>query len=90
MNLFFFYRYFYGELHQLAHGLSPIRNIFVDPHTGKLHLRNTISLHLILSDAPNGDAKEYLPSDTNNYLNAYDAVRIFLHQFNLLIKYRFK
>ena len=75
---FYFYRYFYGELHQLAHGSSPLRNIFVDPHTGKLHLRNSISIHLILSDAPNGDAREFLPSDTNNYLNAYDTVTIFL------------
>ncbi len=70
-------RYFYGELHQLAHGLSPIRNIFIDPHNGKLHLRNSVSIHLVLSDAPNGDAKEFLPSDTNHYLNAYDAVRIY-------------
>ncbi|CAF0841503.1 unnamed protein product [Adineta steineri] len=69
-------QYFYGELHQLAHGSSPIRNIFVDPHGGKLHLRNNVSIHLVLSDAPNGDAKEFLPSDTNNYLNAYDTVQL--------------
>jgi hypothetical protein len=73
----FLFRYFYGELHQLAHGLSPLRNIFVDPHTGKLQLRNNVTIHLVLSDAPNGDAKEFLPLDTNNYLNAYDAVNHF-------------
>jgi Adenosine-deaminase (editase) domain len=64
------FRYFYGELHQLAHGYSPLRNIFLDCHTDKLQLRNNISIHLVLSDAANGDAREYLPSDTN----AYDAV----------------
>ncbi|CAF1255822.1 unnamed protein product [Rotaria sordida] len=69
-------QYFYSELHQLAHGLSSHRNIFVDPHTEKLQLRNSVSIHLVLSDAPNGDAKEFLPSDTNNYLNAYDAVQM--------------
>ncbi len=73
----FFARYFYDELQQLAHGLSPLRNIFVDPHTGKLQLRNNVTIHLVLSDAPNGDAKEFLPLDTNNYLNAYDAVNHF-------------
>ncbi len=69
-----FSRYFYDELHQLANGLSPLRNIFLDLHTGQLQLRNNVSIHLVLSDAPNGDAKEFLPSDTNSYLNAYDAV----------------
>jgi hypothetical protein len=73
----FLFRYFYGELHQLAYGLSPLRNIFVDPHTGKLQLRNGVSLHLVLSDAPNGDAREFLPLDTNNYLSAYGAVNFF-------------
>ena len=68
------FRYFYGELHQLAHGCSPLRNIFLDCHAEKLQLRNNISIHLVLSDAPNGDAKEYLPSDTNECLNTYDAV----------------
>jgi len=74
MNSNLFFRYFYGELHQLAHGLSSPRNIFVDPRIGKLQLRNSVSIHLVLSNAPNGDAKEFLPLDTNNYLNAYDAV----------------
>ena len=74
-------RYFYDELHQLAYGSSPLRNIFLDPHTGKLQLRNNVSIHLVLSDAPNGDAKEFLPSDTNNYLNAYDAVDDFSIRF---------
>ncbi|UJR15192.1 hypothetical protein I4U23_002152 [Adineta vaga] len=69
-------QYFYDELHQLAHGSSFIGNIFVDPHAGRLHLRNSISIHLVLSDAPNGDAREYLPLDANNYLNAYDSVQL--------------
>jgi hypothetical protein len=68
-------RYFYDELQQLADGRSPLRNIFVDPVTAKMHLRNNVSIHLVVSDAPNGDAKEFLPADTNAYLNAYDAVR---------------
>ncbi|CAF3045011.1 unnamed protein product [Rotaria sp. Silwood2] len=75
-NLKSFYRYFYGELHQLAHGLLSHRNIFIDRHTEKLQLRNSVSIHLVLSDAPNGDAKEFLPLDTNNYLSAYDAVQM--------------
>ena len=69
-----FVRYFYGELNQLAISRSSQRNIFIDPRRGKLQLRNDVSIHLILSDAPNGDARDYLPPDTNNYLNAYDAV----------------
>lgn len=69
-------RYFYGELQQLAHGVPPYRTIFVNNHTGKLPLRSNVSIHLVLSDAPNGDAKEFLPPDTNNYLSPYDAVSI--------------
>lgn len=84
-SLFFYHRYFYGELHQLANGLSPLRNIFVDLHTGKLQLRNNVSIHLVLSDAPNGDAREYLPADTNNYLNAYDTVNRFFLLLLLIV-----
>ena len=70
-----FVRYFYGELNQLANNRSSLRNIFIDPHRGKLQLRNDVSIHLVLSDAANGDARDYLPPETNSYLNAYDAVR---------------
>ncbi|CAF5134037.1 unnamed protein product, partial [Rotaria socialis] len=61
------------ELHQVAHGIPPHRNIFIDSRGEKLQLRNNVTLHLVLSEAPNGDAKQFLPADTNNYLSAYDA-----------------
>ncbi|CAF2118265.1 unnamed protein product [Rotaria magnacalcarata] len=69
-------QYFYDELHQIAHGIPPHRNIFIDSRGEKLQLRNNVTLHLVLSEAPNGDAKEFLPADTNNYLSAYDAVQM--------------
>ena len=71
-------RYLYSQLHELAHGSPSIRNIFLRPPIGKLHLRNSVSIHLVLSNAPSGDAREYLPPDSNNYLGAYDSVRICL------------
>lgn len=79
-------------MHQLAHGYSPLRNIFLDCHTDKLQLRNNISIHLVLSDAPNGDAREYLPSDTNARLNAYDAVKQSFSSivFHNSMRFRFK
>ena len=76
------HRYFYGELHQLADGCSPLRNIFYLPQTGKVQLQTNVSIHLVLSDAPNGDAREYLPSDANSYLNAYDTVKHFFFSVN--------
>lgn len=78
--LFFFrfQRYFYDQLNRLIDGESPLRNIFVQPTSsgGKFSFRQQISLHLILSDAPSGDAREFLPSNSNQFLNAYDAVQL--------------
>ncbi|CAF0975162.1 unnamed protein product [Adineta ricciae] len=69
-------QYLYGELHELAHGSPSIRNIFLRPPIGKLYLRNSVSIHLVLSNAPSGDAREYLPFDSNNYLSAYDSAQL--------------
>lgn len=71
-------KYFYDQLNRLIDGESPLRNIFVQPTSsgGKFSFRQQISLHLILSDAPSGDAREFLPSNSNQFLNAYDAVQL--------------
>ena len=69
------FRYFYRRLNEFIDGESPVRTIFINGDKGKFHLKHGVSIHLVVSDAPNGDAREFLPVDTNHYLNAYDAVR---------------
>lgn len=55
-------------------GESSWTSFFVTGSDQKFQLRNGVSIHLVLSDAPNGDARDFLPADTNKYFNAYDSV----------------
>ncbi|CAF1174174.1 unnamed protein product [Didymodactylos carnosus] len=68
-------QYFYGELNNYASG-SSTRTIFEesDKDMNKLQLKSHVSLHLLVSGAPNGDAREFLPDDVDDPMTPYDLV----------------
>ncbi len=59
-----FYRYLYGELINYANG-SAIRSILEtsEKDSTKTQLKNHVSIHLLVSGAPTGDGREFLPTD---------------------------
>jgi hypothetical protein len=54
----------YGELNNYANG-SAIRSILEtsEKDSSKTQLKNHVSIHLLISGAPTGDAREFLPTD---------------------------
>jgi hypothetical protein len=61
---FFFFRYLYGELINYANG-SAFRSILEtsEKDSTKTQLKNHVSIHLLISGAPTGDGREFLPTD---------------------------
>jgi len=57
-------RYLYGELLNYANG-SAFRSIFEasEKDSTKAQLKNHVTVHLLISNAPTGDAREFLPPD---------------------------
>jgi len=60
----FFHRYLYGELINYANG-SAFRSILEtnEKDPTKTQLKNHVSIHLLISGAPTGDGREFLPTD---------------------------
>ena len=58
-----FNRYLYGELINYANG-SAFRSILEtsEKDPTKTQLKNHVSIHLLVSGAPTGDAREFLPT----------------------------
>ncbi|CAF1159169.1 unnamed protein product [Didymodactylos carnosus] len=70
-------QYFYGELTNYANG-SSIRTILEgsEKDPTKTQLKNHVSIHLLMSGAPCGDARDFLPSDTDGHMSPYDVVQM--------------
>ncbi len=63
-SIYFFFRYLYGELINYANG-SAFRSILEtsEKDSTKTQLKNHVSIHLLISGAPTGDGREFLPTD---------------------------
>ncbi|CAF1410882.1 unnamed protein product, partial [Didymodactylos carnosus] len=73
-------QYLYGELHYCLQdsSVTKIRSIFeyADDSLTKFQIKKNVTLHLCLSDSPNGDARDYLPADTNSEMNSMQVVQM--------------
>lgn len=72
-----FLQYLYGELINYANG-SGFRSIFEtsERDSNKAQLKSHVSIHLLVSGAPTGDAREFLPADCDGSLAPYDLVQM--------------
>lgn len=70
--IFILRRYLYGELLNYA-TIGPMRSILEtsEKDPGRTQLKNHVSIHLLISGAPSGDAREFLPRDCDG-MNNYD------------------
>ncbi|UJR27274.1 hypothetical protein I4U23_008569 [Adineta vaga] len=72
-----FLQYLYGELINYANG-SAIRSILESSErdSTKTQLKNHVSIHLLISGAPAGDGREFLPADCDGPMAPYDLVQM--------------
>ncbi|CAF2353819.1 unnamed protein product [Rotaria sp. Silwood2] len=72
-----FIQYLYGELINYANG-SAIRSILEtsEKDSTKTQLKNHVSIHLLISGAPTGDGREFLPADCDGPMAPYDLVQM--------------
>ena len=79
-----FSRYLYGELINYTNG-SAIRSILEasEKDSLKTQLKNHVSIHLLISGAPAGDAREFLPDDCDGKV-IFQRKLLALHHIVLL------